>query len=213
MEKVLDSDFNLYAISRDFKRLDKNDLVLLNKILKSGYLYSRNQLGISTKRVGFNGVDYISLCDYSLRNSEPYNNMERYKGYTAYNSCIEDSISLILKKGEYKVVKPILTYPHVFGYEDVLSVDVMGRSNERYSDFPDEVQVKDKLDLINLIGIFLPISYNLKKNRLMIDNLYEYLAMLEKILSDNEKNIGIYDLDIDEKINTENFEKVYKKRK
>ena len=68
----------------------------LEKVISSGYILSRRQRGDTKKSIGgWNGIDYISLCDYSKRNNPPYNNDERFKDYTAYNNYIKDSVSLI----------------------------------------------------------------------------------------------------------------------
>lgn len=117
----------------------------------------------------------------------------------------------MLKEGRYKTIKPILTYPHFFSYEDVQEMDYMGRCKERYSDLPDEVQVKDKINLINLIGISLPIMHNINNKKLNIEEAYKYLCLLERTLKENDRKIGVYDLEIQEEINSDNFVKIYKK--
>lgn len=211
MERKL-NNFYLHAISFDFNELNKEDLILLNDILKSGYLYSREKLNIESEFVGFNGLKYISLCDYSKRKEKALHDSPIFKDYNSYNACIRDSLSLILKKGNYKIIKPELTYPHVFSAQDAYEVNYLGRlEDERYTDMPDEVQVKDQLSLENLVGISLPISYNLT-NGLNIRELRKYLCLLREVLKENNREgLPVYDLDTGIKIPIKCFRKVYTK--
>ena len=56
----------------------------LEKIVSSGYILSRRKIGDTQTHIGgWNGIDYISLCDYSKRNktnvsSSSLNNNLRY---------------------------------------------------------------------------------------------------------------------------------------
>ena len=75
----------------------------LNRILRSRYLLSL-RLQRQFVSYGFNGLDYISLCDYEKRN-EAYQYDDLYNSYHAY---IRPSLSFAFPKSELKVVEPII---------------------------------------------------------------------------------------------------------
>ena len=75
-----------------------HSIEVLKEILNSGELKSKRLRGITDKSSGgWNGLDYISLCDYRRRNNRPYGNDQFLKGYNAYETYIKESLSLILQ--------------------------------------------------------------------------------------------------------------------
>lgn len=115
-------DFNLYyfyaisVISDREKDFDKT-IHVLKQILESGYVLSRRLQGnTNSKTNGWNGIDYISLCNYFERNATPYDNNPYYQGYNAYNTFISRSLSLIIDKKRIRAIKPKLVEPVIFDW-------------------------------------------------------------------------------------------------
>ena len=111
----------------------RNTHKILLKILKSGAILSRRlqkkELSISE---GFNGIDYISVCDYEKRNCT--NQDINYKNYNAYHNYVTKSLSLMFLKDDVEAITPIIVdavYKHKYGY---YSMSNLGMSDsERYS--------------------------------------------------------------------------------
>lgn len=180
-------------------------LVVLEKILSSDSILSRRNLGdVDITKGGWNGIDHISLCDYSKKDLPPYENNKFYKGYTAYEVYIARSLSLILNKKNIEVVEPILMPPAVFDWNALEEMRYLGNhSIKRFSDMPDEVQVKDKISLDNLIGLTIPISYIIDKNDNDINSLKSYLYKVKDLLEKYNKKTSIYDLSTSIELNNE----------
>lgn len=174
-------------------------LLKLEQILKSGYILSRRKLGdIDPKKGGWNGFDYISLCDYLNKDAEPYENNHFYKGYTAYEIYISSSLSLILNKKGMNVVKPELMPPAIFDWNSLEEMRILGNhSTRRFSDLPDEIQVKNRISLKKLEGITLPISYMLDekfKNIYSKEMIIIFLNEIKQMLEKYNMVVPIYDL-------------------
>ena len=163
-----------------------NDLELLESILSSGYLLSRRNLGVNSS-YGFNGMDYISLCDMSMQESS----------YSAYNMYIKNGLSLLFDKS-IKVIEPTFLYIDNMlpNFSDIMKS--YGLEKERYSDLMDEVQVKDSLSLDYLKAISLPINRFLKFHSK--EYFLAYLKMLKTMLINYDKNVPIINIDTKKEI-------------
>ena len=170
--------------------------ILLYKILKChALLSSRLQKSISND--GFNGVDYISLCDYSKR--DIFNGESG--DFNAFSTYIRYSLSIMFPKDKFDVIEPtIIEAPTLRTAKDYVKMKKLGllKGDHRYSDMPDEVQVRDKVSLDHMIGLTYPIhlvrhngeSYIKKIERIMCD-----LDTMNFALSENGYDVPIYDVD------------------
>lgn len=191
---------NYYSHTIRISNFSFGDIEKVEDILKSGFIYSRRNLknipGSDIKLLGeetslFNGMDYISLCDLSKRNLD----------YSAYNMYVKRGLSLLFNKN-IDVLTPIIVNTRLGGYSFFGDAHVLGMQTMRYSDLPDEVQVKDKISLDNLEGMLLSVC-QLKKFH---NDLYlnEYLNKLKNILMLYKKNVPIINLDNEEELIVEN---------
>ena len=114
---------------------------------------------------------------------------------------VKRGLSLLFNKN-IDVLRPIIVNTRLGGYSFFGDAHVLGMQTMRYSDLPDEVQVKDKLSLDNLEGMLLSVC-QLKKFH---NDLYlnEYLNKLKNILILYKKNIPIINLDTEEELIVEN---------
>lgn len=216
-------------------------LRLLNSICKSGHLLSlRRQNRVSHDN--FSGLDYISLCDFEKRFEyndviEPpispdsslnflskitCGNINVPNKYNSYNHYIKFALSFSFPKDSVNIITPKLVRicsKSARGYNLMKSC---GESEEeRYSDYPDEVQVKDSLSLNKINGILFPtkeyidsLSFFEKRDRKR-SLLYE-LRYIREILDLHNYNVSIYDnftLDeLDEEAVEKNFIKYIDKK-
>lgn len=195
------NNFYLHAIDcNDGKDFDeKNALVKLEKILQSGYILSRRKMGdLDERKGGWNGFDYISLCDYAKKDAPPYENNSFYKGYTAYDSYIMTSLSLIINKKWVRAITPTLVHPVICDWNSLQEMRYIGiHYKARYTDFPDEVQVKNQITLNRLEGITIPISYmvNEKGKRVFsTEEIKYFLNRTKELLKKYEREVPVYDL-------------------
>ena len=170
----------------------KDTLKILRKILISNALLSNRLQGIEEKKISFSGLDYISLCDYEKKDiCLGYN-------YNAYQIFIKNSLSLMFPKDKLSVIIPqTIDIPRDKGYTK--KVIEYGLSEPvRYSDLPDEVQVRDKISLDLLIGLSLPLSkmqryfYSKKRTFYMVE---KELEQIKELLQAYNYNVPLYDID------------------
>ena len=86
---------------------------------------------------------------------------------------------------------------------------------KRFSDLPDEVQVKDRISLDILKGIIIPfmfISYNQNTNKHYNDLAINFLKKLKELLISYKRDIHIYDLDTKSILQTEDDIKLILKK-
>lgn len=196
------NNFYLHAINcNDGKDFDeKSTLVKLEEILKSGYILSRRKRGdLDPNKGGWNGFDYISLCDYAKKDAAPYENNSFYKEYTAYDSYIMTSLSLIIDKRWVRAITPTLMPSIIFDWNSMQEMRYIGiHCKERYTDLPDEVQVKNQITLNRLEGITVPLSYmvNEKRKRVFsVEEIKYFLNKTKELLKRYEREVPIYDLE------------------
>lgn len=195
----MDDNIYLHAINatNNGVYIDTYDTyIILCKILKChALLSSRLQKAMSNE--GFNGVDYVSLCDYSKR--DIFNG--DYGDFNAFCTYIRYSLSIMFPKDKFDAIEPtIIEAPTLRTAKDYAKMKKLGllKGKQRYSDMPDEVQVRDKVSLEHMIGLTYPIhlvrdngeSFSKKMERIMCD-----LDTMNYALSENGYNVPIYDVD------------------
>ena len=193
---------------------------VLKEILDSGELKSKRLRGITDKSYGgWNGLDYISLCDYRRRNNRPYDNDPFLKGYNAYETYIKQSLSFIVTKNKIRAIKPQLVEPIIFDWDSHYIMYELGNSTEgRYSDLPDEVHVKDRISFDRIKGMTIPIEYMVtehipefkSKNYKYIPpynakELIEYLNSIKDLLNKYKIPTDLYDLKTQELLSSEDI--------
>lgn len=164
------------------------ELRKLELILKSGAILSK-KLQIDNykyKNIGFNGFDYISLCDGTIGK-----NMKN----SAYSMFIQSSISIILDDQIPNIIKPNIL-PKISGEYTTSELLEYSRDENpiRYTDLFDEVQVKDSIKSSHFIGIGFPIDYYLFRNKNKI-TVAEYYLTIKEILKKYNNYCKIYDID------------------
>lgn len=161
----------------------------LRHILKSEYLLSRRNLGLIDNKSLFNGLDYISLCDYEKRTIE---NPDR-EMYNAYYAYIMFSMSLIFPKSELEILETKYINKALAGnsFFEYLMHKYGESKNKRYSDYPDEIQIKDRISLEHLLGITYPLASTYCKLRSDGNSQNDSIAKIMEELE--EINIALYD--------------------
>ncbi len=183
---------NSYAHTIRVSSFSLDDINELYKILNSGYLLSRNNLikegiTIPNKIINadtsvFNGMDYISLCDMQ----------KEHDFYSSYNMYVRNGLSLLFNH-DIKVILPTIVDGYGRNIDYLNKMHNFGLKKARYTDLSDEVQVKDKLSLDNLIGFCFP-----KKKIIQERNIEYYMAYLEmanEVIREYYPNLPIYNLD------------------
>ncbi len=211
----MNKDVYMHSINHNYFN-SKRDIQKLSYILRRGYLLSLARQGKQISS-GFAGLDYISLCDYSKRNIT--NNGLSY--YNAYYQYIRHGISLCFDKNiidqKYNVIVPnLIDAPKK--NKIYYCMNVLGNEEERYSDLPDEVQIKDFISLRDLSYITYPCE-EFFYSKLFIrqeskrKKLKEELNNLREILLSHDLNLRIYDIDSETLLDEEGIEKVLSLRK
>lgn len=156
----------------------------------------------------YNGVDYISLCDYEKKKISP--------SYNSYENYIRYSLSIMFPKDKLDIIEPtIIAEPQ--SYETMVKY---GMSQDlRYSDLADEVQVKDCISLDLMNGITLPLS---KMHSLFLNEKYTIQMVLKEIekinmlLTRYNHEVPLYDIDtfelLDSPANVKQLVKHYYKK-
>lgn len=174
-------------------------LIKLEEILSSGYILSKKHIKNTNKRyAGWNGMDYISLCDYSRKNNSPYNNDENYKDYTSFEIYIRDSLSFIFSKDDIKTIDTVLKPPLEYNLKSISEMIELGNHpTKRFSDYPDEVQVKNKISLKKAIGITIPIDRLIDEDcnyTYSREQIIKFLNNTKELLHDYKMRKPIFDL-------------------
>ena len=191
----MNQDICLHAINGYYELYyQKMNLYALERILKSNALLSRRLQGpISSS--GFNGMDYISLCDYQQRKVYPFN----HPGYNSYDAYIKESISLMFPKDKLPIINPYIIDVFKKNKRGYARLATLGVSEHlRYSDLPDEVQVKDRISLDLLCGITIPLK---KLNNIFLSTekntqkIVTHLGQIRRLLAFYDHLVPIYDID------------------
>lgn len=168
---------------------------ILCKILKCRALLS-SKLQRTMSNEGFNGVDYVSLCDYTRR----YVMAKAKNNFNAYNTYVRYSVSLMFPQGKFEVIDPvIIKAPFLMTVKDYEKMKELGLSkSKRFSDMPDEVQVKDRVPLEYMSGLTYPVHMvreNDESSIKKISRIMEDLDILNYALSEYGYDVPIYDVD------------------
>ena len=176
---------SFYAHTIHVTNFSKDDFEVLEKILQSGYVLSRNgikDLGFDMKHISrhivYNGTDYVSLCDLK----------RKHQHYSAYNMFTSRGLSLLFDHS-IPVIKTIyINDSDNFPY----SMQTLAYSINRYSDLEDEVQVRDGISLDYLRGLCLSLS--LLESYHHDNYVKNYLNSLQELLKKYNLNVPIYDI-------------------
>ena len=168
---------------------------ILCKILKCRALLS-SKLQRTISNEGFNGVDYVSLCDYTRR----YVMAKAKQNFNAYNTYVRYSVSLMFPQGEFEVIDPVIVKaPSRMTAKDYIKMKKLGLSNDKsFSDMPDEVQVKDRVPLEYMSGLTYPVHMvreNDENSIKKIARIMDDLDILNYALSEYGYDVPIYDID------------------
>ena len=194
----MDNKIYLHGISTQSSSFDfEKSLEKLREILRSEFLLSRRNLGLSEAQAGFNGLDYISLCDYEKRTLEN-GSRDMYNAYYAY---IYNNLALAFSKNRFDVITPKYIDHALAGSKfGHYVMKKCGNSKKRYSDYPDEVQVRDKIDLDFLCGITYPalthyshLRKSLSREKTIELMLEEIEALTQLIYDYDYGNIYVYE--------------------
>lgn len=192
----------------------------LDKILDSGALLSRRLQGdLDSSRGGFSGFDYICLYDNLLRNAGCFNGDNFYKGNDSYTVFMSNSLALGFSRDNISIIKPTLIAPVSFDWNKMEEMRIIARlEGARYTDMPDEVQVKDKLSLKKMVCLTLPVHLMLEStlsvNNYLKNDIYNCVTEIENLLRTYGYDVPIYDLFSRIKLDSlEKVEKVYRKYK
>ena len=188
-----------------------NQRKILEKIFDSGALLSMRKQGRPSNN-GFSGLDYVSLCDYEKR--KEYN---KKRFYNTYYSYIINSLALAFDKEQIKVIHPYIVRICSYSLEGYERMKQYGEEEDRYSDLPDEVQVRDQVSLDSMCGITFPTQlfidqYFFKKKIIKLDNLKREIEEIRKLIDKYGYNVNIYDIHTLQELNDENMERLVLKR-
>lgn len=199
----MDREIYLHAINSvpdDYYHPDETNQKLL-QILKRRALLSAK---LQRKRSygGFNGRDYVSLCDYAKRN-----NYKSFMGkYNAYHTYVRYSLSLAFPKDKLSVIKPkVLDGIYIRDLKGYEEMEKLGKSKiRRCTDMPDEVQVKDKVSLDNLCATTFPLHLLKDCSNSSLDEQASIIMFeieeIDKLLSRFGYDVPIYDIDTFEEL-------------
>ncbi len=191
----MNKDICLHAINAYYEiYYPKLNLSKLEIILKDNALLSRRLQGINTS-CGFNGIDYISLCDYQKRNIYHLNNPH----YTSFDAYVKESLSLMFPIDKLPIITPYILNIMTKNKKGFRQMAYLGNNKDvRYSDLYDEVQVKDKISLDLLCGLTIPIK-KLDSPILSTDknttNIIKHLDKIKNLLTTYNHLVPIYDID------------------
>lgn len=181
----------------------------LEQILKSKALLSRRLLN-DKRESCFNGLDYISLCDYSKRNNHFLGEINSFEAYIKY------SLSLMFPKEKLTLIIPEMIDITSRG-DYYTNMKILGlTSTKRYSDMADEVQVKDSISLDLMTGITMPIDKMINQSLNSEKNINNILKQIKQIIITLDKYnylVPLYDINTFERIDNESNVKYLIKHK
>ena len=201
-------DEHVYMHALGNNSIISDQMITFSSVFNSGAVLSLNKQGIY-KPNGYNGSDYISLCDYEKRAKSPKNTQ-----YNSYYLFIRQSISLAFPKDKIEVITPKYISQYDKDYYDIL--DNMDKDNDRYSDLLDEVQVKDSIDISLLSYVTFPLDFYLDQARFTKEFKYylvnNYIKQMKSIMTYYNNLVDIFDIDSKEIIDDKLVKKYIYKR-
>lgn len=206
-------DVYLHTVNnRNFN--SRRDISTVSYILDCNSLLSLRNQGIS-ESISFAGLDHISLCDYEKKNITNNGNLF----YNSFYSYIRHGISFAFDKKTLEEVYEVKRPTILEVYNSFLMnyyrqyMKALGNEEKRYSDLPDEVQIKDKISLDYLSFITYPCEeffdsrlffrYTTKRKKLI-----EEINSLRSVLISHGKDLDIYDINTGILLDEEGIEKV-----
>lgn len=219
-------------------RFYEEQIKQFDTICKSGSLLSLRKQN-KESHGNFAGLDYISLCDLEKRKifndkimpaceTNPRLNSflqalgEKYKvpkNYNAYETYIKSSLSFLFPKDDVDAINTKLVEIFIRNARGFDLMRACGESeDERFSDYPDEVQVKDSLSLEKMNGILFPteryIDYLGRAKQISkIKTLQHEIKGIKRILEQYGYDVPIYDSITFNEMNDEYSENVILSRK
>lgn len=177
--------------------IPKRQKAILESILKSGYVLSRRLQGNFSDVTNFAGLDYISLTNYEKR----YISNKEESHYNSYYSYVKSGLSLCFPHESIEVIEPTIIgvcSRNRRGFEIMRELGMC--DDERFTDLPDEVQVKDRIPLDKMNGILFPVDNYLNskiftKREKMIDNMKRELEEIRNMLAAYHCDVSIHDAD------------------
>ena len=188
---------NYYAHTFKISNYNVVDFSVLENIFKTGYLLSRNILrmlgdtSLSTDESTslYNGMDYISLCDLNIEHS----------CYSSFSEYTMNGLSLLFDHNIDVIIPEVINRSIYYNF----TIKDLDMNNNRYTDFIDEVQVRDSISLRYLKGYCLSLSAFLSHH----DNEYldYYLECLNRLIKRYNYILPVYNLDNGEIINQKRY--------
>ena len=186
----------------------KKQLEVFKQILESGELRSLRLQG-KEMHPTFSGLDYISLSDYEKRD---ICNKEQ-AGYNTFNGYARDGISFAFPHENLDVIEPEIIGICSKSIRDFELMTKLGLSEEgRYSDLPDEVQVKDRVSLDKMSGITFPVESYLdtvffRRKKVKLELIKQEINIIKELLDKyNYNDINLYNIDDLQEINDDYLE-------
>ena len=188
----------------------KKQKEVLTSILKAGEVLSRRKQGDLRDNTNFCGLDYISLINYEKR----FVSNKQREHYNAYYAYARSGLSLTFPQDKVDVIEPTIIGICSDNYNGYLTMRELGMSeDERFTDLPDEVQVKDRVSLEYMNGILFPtdnflVSRVFVTRRKMIELLKKELNEIKELTARYGYDISIYDVDTLKELNEEEIYKL-----
>lgn len=170
---------------------------ILNSILSDDAILSLRLQKKFEYSYSFSGIDYISLCDYDKRKLAH----KEDRLYNSFNSYIRHSLSIVLKKENIEAINPVvipISTKNGKGYINMQRLGNFNNTNIRYTDMPDEVQVKNCVSLKEMTAITLPthlLIHKFCRDTTNINEVEYEVDILSELLKHYGYNIPIYDID------------------
>ena len=192
--------------------VSRRDIENLQYILHVGYLYSRRKQGYKSSST-FSGLDYISLSDFTKKD-QTNDGLLYYNAFYSYTRLgIAVSFPKEIIDKNYEVIIPELLSG--VKQEGVIEYNMasLGNGVTRYSDLPDEVQIKDQVAMKDALYVTYPCTEFLetqfltrKENK--AKKLIHEINELKKVIQSQNYNLDVYDIDSEILLNEEGIEKV-----
>lgn len=199
----MDRNICLHAINSvpdEYYHPEETNKILLQILKRRAILSSKLQRRRSTG--GFNGHDYVSLCDYAKRND-----YKSFMGkYNAYHTYVRYSLSLAFPKDKLNIIKPkVLNGVYIRDSKGYNEMEKLGKSRkERCTDMPDEVQVKDKVSLDNLCATTFPLHLLKGFSDSSLDEQASLIMLeieeIDRLLNKFGYDVPMYDIDTFEEL-------------
>ena len=199
----MDRNIYLHAINSvpdEYYHPEETNKILLQILKRRAILSSKLQRRRSTG--GFNGYDYVSLCDYAKRND-----YKSFMGkYNAYHTYVRYSLSLAFPKDKLNIIKPkVLNGVYIRDSKGYYEMEKLGNSRkERCTDMPDEVQVKDKVSLDNLCATTFPLHLLKGFSDSSLDEQASIIMFeieeIDRLLNKFGYDVPMYDIDTFEEL-------------